>query len=96
MFNIRKSRLAEQDLIDIWLYTSEQWNEEQADFYLDDLNQTIRLLSEQPLISRERDDISPPVRIHHHNRHIIVYSAEEQNIYIVRVLHDSMDIQSHI
>ena len=96
MLSVRKTALAEQDLIDIWLYSFHMWSEEQADFYLDDLGHAIDLLAKQPLICRERTDLSPSVRIHHHNKHLIVYTVGAHEILVVRVLHDSMDIQVHI
>jgi len=67
---IYKQTQAKQDLIDIWLYTFEQWGEAQADTYLDDLEAALLLLAEQPLICRERTEFIPSVRIHHHARHL--------------------------
>lgn len=63
---------------------------------LDDLEEAIRLLAEQPLICRERTELNPPVRIHHHAHHLIVYLALEDGINVVRVLHESMDVDSHM
>lgn len=37
MRDIRIQNLAEEDLLEIWLYTFEQWNEVQVDDYLDSL-----------------------------------------------------------
>ncbi|MDE0510660.1 MAG: type II toxin-antitoxin system RelE/ParE family toxin [Gammaproteobacteria bacterium] len=96
MPRILKQSLAEQDLIEIWLYTLNEWGEYQADKYLDDLDAAIRLLAEQPLICRERTELNPPVRIHHHAHHLIVYLALEDGINVVPVLHESMDVDSHM
>ena len=96
MPRILKQSLAEQDLIEIWLYTLNEWGEYQADKYLDDLDAAIRLLAEQPLICRERTELNPPVRIHHHAHHLIVYLALEDGVNVVRVLHESMDVDSHM
>lgn len=41
---IYKQTLAEQDLIDIWLYSWREWGQAQADTYLDDLEQALRLV----------------------------------------------------
>jgi toxin ParE1/3/4 len=38
---IHKQALAESDLVDVWLYTFEQWDERQADKHLDELDQGI-------------------------------------------------------
>lgn len=96
MPRIYKQAQSEQDLIDIWLYTFGQWGETQADTYLDDLETALHLLSEQPLICRERTEFTPPVRIHHHAHHLIVYLVEDDGINIVRVLHESMDIDAQL
>jgi len=96
MPHISKQKLAEQDLIDIWLYTFNEWGERQADSYLNDLAVTFNLLAEQPLQCRERSEFNPTVRIHHHGSHIIVYLAVEEGINIIRVLHERMDVDTHL
>ena len=96
MLQILKQAQAEQDLVEIWLYTFNEWGEYQADKYLDDLDGAIRLLAEQPLICRERTELNPPVRIHHHAHHLIAYQVLEDGIRVVRVLHKSMDADSHL
>lgn len=87
---------AKQDLIDIWIYTLGEWGESQADQYLDDLENNFILLAQQPLICRERSEISPPVRIHHHAHHLIVYTIADDGINIVRVLHENMDVKANL
>ena len=94
MSQVLKQALAEQDLIDIWLYTFNEWGEIQADKYLDGLDKTFNFLAGQPLQCRERSEFSPPVRIHHHGHHMLVYLAIEDGVTIVRVLHESMDIDN--
>ena len=96
MPRIVKQALVDQDLVDIWLYTFDEWGEKQADKYLDDLDTAIKLLAEQPLISRKRTELDPPVRIHHHGHHLVVYLALGDGISVVRVLHESMDVDSHL
>jgi toxin ParE1/3/4 len=83
---------AEQDLLEIWLYTFNEWGAPQADTYLDELSAAMELLAEQPLICRERTELNPAVRIHHHAHHLIIYLVVQEGINIVRVLHESMDV----
>lgn len=87
---------AEQDLLEIWLYTFNEWGEQQADIHLDDLSGAMALLAEQPLASRERLEFNPPVRIHHHAHHLIVYLVHDEGISVVSVLHESMELDSHL
>ncbi len=39
---------------------------------------------------------NPKVRIHHHGSHLVIYHTQTDHILIVRILHDSMDIQRHM
>ena len=84
--------LAEEDLINIWLYTYENWSEEQANHYLDTLESAFKLIAENPLICRERDELTPPVRIHPCEQHLIIYIKIDSGIDIIRILHKTMDI----
>ena len=59
MSRILTQAQAEQDLLEIWLYTFNEWGEQQADIYLDDLSGAMALLAEQPLASRERLEFNP-------------------------------------
>lgn len=61
-----------------------------------ELEDCFQVLSETPLISRERTEFTPPVRIHHHGRHLIVYVLQIDRILIIRILHESMDTQQHL
>lgn len=96
MLNIYKQVQAKQDLVNVWLYTFNEWGEIQADKYLDRLENSLQLLAEQPLICRERTEFSPPVRIYHHEHHIVVYLVLESGINIIRVLHKNMDIEQQL
>lgn len=87
---------ARADLEEIWLYTVDQWGLMQAEKYLEELEQSFRLLTENPWICLERDEFTPPARIYHYGRHLIVYLEKEDYILIVRVLHDNMDIVRHL
>lgn len=96
MPRIYKRSLAQQDLVNIWVYTYTEWGDTQADKYLDDIESTLRLLVEQPLLCRTREELTPPVRIHHHEHHLIVYIQAGEGIDIVRVLHESTDVNTRI
>jgi len=87
---------AESDLENIWHYTARTWGVEQAVTYIDGLDQTFQLLAESPLICRERWEFSPPVRIHHHEKHLVIYLVKDTDIHIVRILHETMDIGAQI
>jgi Plasmid stabilization system protein len=96
MEQVHKTSLAEQDLIEIWLYTYNEWGELQADLYLDSFEQALDLIAGQPRICRLREEFDPPVRIYLHQRHLIVYWEINDGIEVIRVLHEGMDVDARI
>lgn len=96
MPSIIKQSLAEQDLIDIWLYSWQYWGEQQADDYLDALEKVFHLLAEQPKLGRKREEFTPVVRTHLHAQHLIVYQVTNSGINLIRILHASMDITAQL
>ena len=87
---------AENDLIKIYLFGFQNFGEAQAENYFSELEEVFRMLGETPLICRERLEFSPPVRIHPHGRHLIVYVIDTDLIFIVRVLPHSMGMSCSI
>lgn len=96
MAKFKLSRKAAQDLKEIYQYGYREYGERRADKYIQELEEAFVLLAENPLICRERIEFVPPVRIHPHNKHLIVYVCKADGILIVRLLHERMDIQGHL
>lgn len=96
MPGFRVSKLAESDLRSIARYTQNEWGREQRRIYLDGLNDKFETLSQSPTIAAERQDFEPPVRIHTHEKHLIVYVIDDGGILIIRVLHQSMDVPAQL
>ena len=89
----RISGEADADLKEIYKYTHRTYGRAQADRYYDGLIDRISYLADNPLIARERPEFSPPVRIHPHGRHLIVYRVAGDTVEVVRVLHQAMDVE---
>ena len=56
----------------------------------------LSILAANPRLGKERPEFSPPVRIHHHAKHYIIYRIEEDALLIVRVLRDESDLTRHL
>ena len=91
MPKIHKRAQAEQDLIDIWLYTYEQWGEAQAERYFDALEQGIYKLGRHPELGRRCDHIRQGYRSLRINRHVVYYTVTTSTVHVIRVLHERMD-----
>lgn len=96
MLEIHKQTLAEEDLIGIWLYSFETWGAAQADTYLDQLEEGISRLSENPKIGTDCSHIRPNYRRLHVQHHMVYYVVSSSRIDIIRVLHERMDPDRHL
>jgi len=89
------SSLAAEDFATIYEYTLLNFGARQADAYTDDLEATLRLLSSSPLMGHECAEIAEGVRRHDHQRHAIFYRWREQDIFVIRLLHQQMEPMKH-
>jgi len=87
----RLSPAALADLDDIWRFTAETWSLDQADTYIDELVVVFGVIGNLPSIAREHTEFTPPVRIHVHGSHLIVYLQRGDHVEIVRVLGGRQD-----
>lgn len=106
---LRLSKAAERDEFKILLYTSERYGEEQTEKYQSLLDQAKRDIRDDPTrpTSKARPELGPNIRSYHISlsrersgvgikepRHLILYRIENPDeILVVRILHDSMDIE---
>lgn len=90
----RLSRMAEEDLIQIFLEGADSFGVEQARRYHHKLFETFSLLAGNPRAARLRLEINPPVRVHPVGSHIVVYDLlENDDVFILRVRHGREDWQ---
>jgi len=88
---------ARKDIIDIGHFTAEKWGKRQRDKYLKQLDDAFRLLSRQPEIGRDAEDIKSGYKKFSQGSHIIFYrSGTESKIVVIRILHNSMDVDRHL
>jgi len=94
--DVRFSEQADADIIDCYLYGLLNFGQAQADRYEQDLRHVIGLLADNPRLAAERVEYEPPVRIHHHASHYVIYRIEDDYILIIRVLRDEVDLTRHL
>lgn len=94
--NLKISKLALEDLDNIWVYTAEQWNKEQANKYYNEIFLVIGNISENADIVKPIDYIKKGHRRINVKYHKIIYKVDGTIVYIDRVLHQKMDIEKHL
>ena len=88
---------ARSDLITIGRFTSDKWGKRQRDKYLKQLDDAFKLLARQPEIGISTADIKPGYRKFSQGSHIIFYRAgTDSKIVVIRILHNSMDVDRHL
>ena len=87
---------AERDLKGIGRYTYRAWGREQARKYLRALHLKIRRLAANPNLGVMRDDVGEGYRSAPVGHHLVFYRTVGDDIVVVRVLHESMDVQRHL
>ncbi|KPF78834.1 plasmid stabilization protein ParE [alpha proteobacterium AAP81b] len=90
------SPLARADLDDIWDYTARRWDEAQAETYLRLIQAAIDAVAANPKLGRPYDEVRTGYRRRRAGSHLIFYREVADAIDVVRVLHEKMDIASHL
>lgn len=91
------SPAAQDDLAQIWDYTSERWSHDQAEKYVREIQRAIELVVDNPLIGRPCDEVRAGYRRHAVRSHTLYYRiASSGLIHVVRVLHKRMDVERHL
>ncbi|MEI6333860.1 MAG: type II toxin-antitoxin system RelE/ParE family toxin [Methylococcaceae bacterium] len=88
---------AKSDLKDIAIYTQNTWGKHQRNIYLTAIDKSFYALAANHLKGRDCGEIRSGYRKHKVGKHIVYYHEINANlIEIARVLHERMDIESHL
>lgn len=96
MAKYRLRPLAYADLEEIWNYSAETWGMRQADSYLQILFEALESLAQSPLLGRNASDIREDYLQLRVQKHVVFYRVADEEIEIVRVLHERMLFDLHL
>ncbi|MDZ4085779.1 MAG: type II toxin-antitoxin system RelE/ParE family toxin [Tabrizicola sp.] len=83
------------DIGAIWDYTAEIWGMDQADRYVDDIRSACLALADGERAGR-RVDVRDGYLKYPVGRHLIFFRQDRPGIVVIRVLHQSMDVERHL
>ena len=92
----RLSPAAEADVEAIWDFTEGRWGRPQAVRYVRDLDATCAGIAEGRVRSLSAEDIRPGYRKAACGSHMIYFRQDGDDIEVVRILHQSMDVDRHL
>jgi toxin ParE1/3/4 len=84
------------DLEEIWFYTFTNWSEEQADRYHLLITKEIEFLSGKPASGKTMGHIRKKYRSCKVKSHYIFYLFTQNELEIIRILHENMDIPNRL
>ncbi len=87
---------AQADIEEIWDYTVEHWNVEQAEVYLRKIKAAVEAVADDPRLGRPCDEVRAGYRKYPAGSHLLFYRIMEGGVDIVRVLHQRMDFERHL
>jgi toxin ParE1/3/4 len=93
MQRVTRRPLAALDILDIWDHIAED-SIEQADRWVERLDEKFKLIATQPLMGRARDELAANLRSFPFGRYVIFYEPIGDGIDVVRVLHSARDIDA--
>ena len=94
MYSIRFTEQADADLLNIYIYTYNTWNEAQAIEYTDGLKAAVNKLAENPnrIGTIDRSAVRSGYRSYRYQSHLVFYRVSGQFVEVVRILHKRMDV----
>lgn len=92
------SKEALKDLEKIWLYTFENWSQEQSDRYFNLMIDEIENMTKDPLSGKDCNELRKGYFCSRVKSHFIFYriNLKKKEIEVIRVLHQKMDIESRL
>ena len=85
---------AKDDLKKIAHFTQKRWGKEQRNSYLKSLDDCFQQLGDNPAMGKSCAEIKPGYYKFPTGSHVVYYRGNtEEQIEIVRVLHESMDVE---
>lgn len=91
MARVTRRPLAETDILDIWDFIAED-SVDEADRWLDALDEKLGLWATQPLMGRDRHELLPGLRSFPFGRYVVFYCPLTDGLDVLRVLHSSRDL----
>ena len=96
MGNYSLSSEAKRDIRGIRQYTIEKWGNDQAERYISDLRNQMRMLGNTPTLGRHCPELIEGLYCFPHKSHVIYYMIVDNGISVADILHKRMVPELHL
>ena len=87
---------AQRDVDEIWHYSVEHWGTDRAERYIQSIRDAIARIAEAPDRGQSLAAVRPGYRKYPVGSHCLCYRQDDEGVVVVRILHQRMDIASHL
>lgn len=87
----RLTPAAERDFDDIFTYTAQRWDLEQAFRYTQKLDEALQVLADSPTLGLDSGEIRAGYRRHIVGSHVVYFQRTGYGIAVIRILHGNMN-----
>lgn len=87
MSSFRLTERAADDIVALYVQGIEWFGPQQADSYVDDLQNCFQLLADNPRLGRAAPAAGRGIRRHEHRSHVIFYEEAGDGVMILAVAH---------
>jgi len=94
--NYKLSKLALEDIDSIWEYTVKNWSIKQAEKYYKSIFDAIKFICQNPDIGKSISEVKETHKRRNIGSHMILYKLQNDVIFVDRILHQSMDIETQL
>ena len=95
-YTLSLTQEAEDDFIDILVYTAQRWGEEKQKEYDASLCQAFEVIKNNPFLGYRQTLLPEDHRCFNVRKHVLVYQIEGSRIFVLRILHQRMNLSKHI
>lgn len=90
------TQAAEDDFIDILIYTVQEWGEDKQIEYEASLSHALDVVKDNPFLGYRHTSLPEDHRCFNVRKHVLVYQITNSHIYVLRILHQRMNLPDHV
>jgi toxin ParE1/3/4 len=95
-FTLSLTQEAESDFIDILVYTAQQWGADKQQEYDASLCHALDVVKGNPFLGYLPALLPEDHRCFNVRKHVLVYQIKSSHIYVLRILHQRMNLSDHV
>ncbi len=95
-YTLSLTQAAEDDFINILVYTTQQWGADKQKDYDDSLHHALNVIKDNPFLGYRHTLLPEDHRCFNVRKHVFVYQIMNSRIYVLRILHQRMNLPGHM